>query len=268
MNPAILQTTIRTPVGFSHRGLRSGRTSGVRLRPGLPDTGIVFNGRIPATAVHAFVEGHAVGLRSADESVFGVEHLLAACYGLGVDNLRVDVSGDEVPFGDGSALPFVRIIRAAGLRAMDRRRRVQTVNRPVAAWAGDSCVVAFPTDDGGLPNISCVIDFPDKEVGLQSFRASPEAESFAAEVGPARTFGRWDDDRPLPAWLGRSAHTVDGMALPNRPRYPNEQARHKTLDLMGDLCLLGRRLHARVFAYKSGHRLHHEFLRKLEEEWT
>ena len=262
------QTTIRNPVGFSHRGLLGGKTTSVRLRPGPPDSGIVFDGDLPAHSEYAFVERHCVGLRKADTAVIGVEHLLAACWGMGVDNLQIEVNGGEIPFGDGSALPFVRIIRAAGLEQQSAERQVQTINRPVVAWAGDSFVCVLPVEEGGTPGVNCTLSFPDAAIGEQSFQATLQPELFITEISPARTFGYWPENVPLPSWLTRSTRRVGGLVLPASPRFDNEPARHKMLDLTGDLCLLGRRLHARIFAYKSGHQLHHDLLRKLEEEWT
>jgi UDP-3-O-[3-hydroxymyristoyl] N-acetylglucosamine deacetylase len=265
------QRTIQRPVRFSHRGLRSGRPAGIRLRPGGAGTGIVFNGTVPARLENAFVEEHAVGLRRNGETVIGVEHLLAACYGLGVDNLQVEVTGGEIPFGDGSARPFIRLLQAAGRRRCRTRRCIQSLQRPVAAWDEDSFICALPggpADEGGGLEVVCLIRFPDRAIGEQCFSGRITDSGFADELGAARTFGYWRQEQPLPAWLGPVVRAEDGMILPARPRFPDEAVRHKVLDVLGDLCLLARRLQARVFAYKSGHALHRELLRQLEVEWT
>jgi UDP-3-O-acyl-N-acetylglucosamine deacetylase len=287
------QTTIRSPARFSHRGLATGRTTSVRLRPGPPDSGIQFNGCIPARLEYAFVEQHQVGLRCGNETVIGVEHLLAACYGLGIDNLEVEVTGGEIPFGDGSALPFTRILQAAGRKELGSPRMVQTLVRPVVVWSGDAFVCALPVvrspltahrhpqlpianfqlpiSNGDCPialSIACLVSYPEAAIGEQSCTFAGSPEEFLNGVSAARTFGYWPALKPLPAWLEGSVRRVGGMIMPLNPRLPNEQARHKALDLLGDLCLLGRRLRAHVFACKSGHSLHHELIRKLEEEWT
>lgn len=262
------QTTIRNPVRFSHFGFLTGCPTGIRLAPAKPDTGIVFNRTVPARLAHVFMEDHFVGLRRGRKSVLGVEHLLAACYGLGIDNLRVEVTGGEVPFGDGSALPFLRILRAAGIHQLAAPRRVQSLTLPVVVHRDESFICALPAEPNARLDINCFIRFPEPAVGEQSYAGAPSGESFCDEVGPARTFGYLTDGRSLPVWLRRTCQVADRMVVPSRPRYPNEPARHKTLDLLGDLALLGRRLQARVFAYKTGHRLHHELLRRLEETWT
>jgi len=274
------QCTIRNPVRFSHRGLLSGRVTSVRLKPGPANSGIIFNGAIPALSANAFVEEHLVGLRSGRDSVLSVEHLLAACYGLGIDNLQVDVTGGEVPFGDGSALPFVRILQAADIRQLKAPRKVQSVFAPVVVSHADAFICALPADlrppttghrspapDPCTLAISCLIRFSSKAVGEQSLDFSLGADDFARELGPARTFGYWSEGVRLPGWLGRIGEIRDGMLVPTRPRFADEPVRHKALDLLGDLCLLGRRLNARLFAFKTGHKLHHDFLKELEDKW-
>jgi UDP-3-O-[3-hydroxymyristoyl] N-acetylglucosamine deacetylase len=271
MPHASCQTTIRSPVRLSHRGLISGKATSVRLKPGLPGTGIVFSG-IPARAANAFVENHQVGLRAGQNSVLGVEHLLAACYGLGIDNLQVEVTGGEVPFGDGSALPFLRILEAAGRRLQTAPRTVQSVFAPVVVSHDDAFICALPGEADAPPgedlSVNFLIRFPSRSVGEQSLDYSLDPVSFARELGPARTFGYWQEGIRLPGWLGRIGEIRDGMLLPVKPRFADEPVRHKALDLLGDLCLLGRRLNARVFAFKTGHKLHHVFLKELEDRWT
>jgi len=267
------QCTIRSPVRFSHRGLLSGRVTSARLKPGPANSGIVFNETIHARPANAFVEQHLVGLRAGPDSVLGVEHLLAACYGLGIDNLQVDVTDGEVPFGDGSALPFVRILQAAGIRWLKAPRMVQPVFAPVVVSHADAFICALPADPGSPSadpvalTINCFIRFPSAAVGEQSLDFNLATADFARELGPARTFGYWSEGVRLPDWLGRIGEIRDGMLVPTRPRFADEPVRHKALDLLGDLCLLGRRLNARLFAFKTGHKLHHDFLRELEDKW-
>jgi len=268
---ASYQTTIRNPVRFSHRAMLSGKTTSIRLKPGPADSGIVFNNRIPARLANAFVEEHLVGLRQGKDTVLGVEHLLAACYGLGIDNLQVEVLGGEVPFGDGSALPFVRILQAASLKELKAPCSTQSIVAPIVVAQGDGFVCGLPQPEAGEAtglNVTCLIRFPSREVGEQSLDFSLDRAGFCRDVGPARTFGYWQEGKRLPVWLGRIGELRDGMLLPAKPRFPDEPVRHKTLDLLGDLCLLGRRLNASVFAFKAGHQLHHDFLKELEDRWT
>ena len=278
MPHASRQTTIRSPVRFSHRAMPSGRTTSVRLKPGPADSGIVFNGQIPARLANAFVEEHLVGLRRGKDTVLCVEHLLAACYGMGIDNLQVEVTGGEVPFGDGSALPFVRILQAAGLKELKAPCATQSIVAPVIVSHGDGFVCGLPQDAYRRPltadrkteclDINCLIRFPSRAVGEQSIDFNLDRAGFCRELGPARTFGYWQEGKRLPGWLKLLGELRDGMLIPIKPRFPDEPVRHKTLDLLGDVCLLGRRLNARVIAFKAGHQLHHDFLKELEDRWT
>lgn len=270
--PSFCQTTIRNPVRFSHRGLLTSRMTSIRLRPAPADSGIILNETIPALVANAFVEANRVGLRKGKEVIVGVEHLLAACYGLGIDNLRIEVIGGEVPFGDGSALPFTRLLRAAGRKRFRTARKTQSLLRPVVVYRHDSFVCALPDDaessPDACPGINCFIRFPDPVVGEQFFAGRLGPASFHSELSPARTFGYRQEGQRLPQWLAGVTHITGDMVLPARPRFANEPVRHKTLDLVGDLALLGRRLRACIFAYKAGHKLHHDFLRELEDQWT
>jgi UDP-3-O-acyl-N-acetylglucosamine deacetylase len=266
-----LQCTIRSPVRFSHRGMLTGRVTSVRLRPGAPDTGIVFNGSLPALLRHAFVENHFVNLGDGRETVLAVEHLLAACYGLGIDNLQVEVVGGEVPFGDGSALPFTRILQAAGLKRSRATRVTQVLRQPIVVQREDSFICALPVGpDIGTEadlRVEYFVSFPEPCLGEQfcSIRLNPA--DFPNSIGSARTFWYRSDGQVMPAWLARSGSQRGNVTLPARPRFADEPVRHKVLDLLGDLCLLGRQLSARIFAYKAGHRLHHDLVGELEDQW-
>jgi UDP-3-O-[3-hydroxymyristoyl] N-acetylglucosamine deacetylase len=197
-----------------------------------------------------------------------VEHLLATCYGLGIDNLEVKVTGPEVPFGDGSALPFVRILQAAGIKTSRKTRRVQSLHGPVIAHAGDAFVCALPLPGAGRAaalNLNYLIRFPEPVAGEQFYQSWLTPTEFVSELSPARTFGY---RQSVPTWLRPLARPGGNLILPAHPRMTGEQVRHKVLDLIGDLALLGRRLRAAVFAYKSGHRLNQQLVKQLEEQWT
>ncbi|MEO0108338.1 MAG: UDP-3-O-acyl-N-acetylglucosamine deacetylase, partial [candidate division WOR-3 bacterium] len=237
-----------------------------------------YDETVPAGLANAFIKDHVVGLRRGADRILGVEHLLAACYGLGVACLAVDAPQEEVPFGDGSALPFVRLLCRAGLfpapgpipprtqtGQLDRRLRPLIVTEPGAF------ICALPNDPNGCPTRSLTlgyyVDFAAPEGGEQYFRTRIQRRSFIADLAPARTFGRWPDGRAVPRWLGQTRTGARGLLLPAHPRLADEQARHKALDFLGDLALLNRRVSARVLAYRAGHRLHHELLRRMEREW-
>ena len=261
------QFTIRRPVSFAQHGLRTARTTSVRCLPAAADTGIIFNRSIPARVRYAFIENHTVGLCRGGTSILGVEHLLAACYGLGIDNLEVEVTGAEIPFGDGSARPFVRLFRSAGLQRLARSRAAGVLASPAIVERNGAFVCALPATRPGL-NVSYFIRFSEPEVGDQLYSGPVSPAVFAQELASARTFGMWRGPAGMPRWLAGAVRVNDGFSVPRRRRFPDEPVRHKVLDLLGDLALLGRNLCADIFAFRAGHYLHHELVRRMEVEWT
>jgi UDP-3-O-[3-hydroxymyristoyl] N-acetylglucosamine deacetylase len=256
------QTTIRRTVRFASRTLYSGRPTGVRFVPAPADMGIVFNQTIPACIDCAYVTNHLVGLRKGRAAVRGVEHILAACYGLGIDNLHVEVNGPELPFGDGSARPFARLLRSAGLRRLGRPVQRARLVAPVLAADGRAFICALPRP-GRRPGLAIdyFIRFASPEVGNQHWHGFVTRTGFEQDLAAARTFGRWNG--VIPAWLAPSVQVRDRFVTPRARRFGNEPVRHKALDLLGDLALLGARLEADVFAFRAGHALHHKLVRAL-----
>jgi UDP-3-O-[3-hydroxymyristoyl] N-acetylglucosamine deacetylase len=204
----------------------------------------------------------ATSLASGDASVGTVEHLLAALYGLGIDNVRVEVSGPELPVMDGSAAPFVYLIRSAGIFRQREPRAELRVRRPVEVREGERWIRVEPAR--GL-QISYAIDFDHPSIGRQELRADAvDPEWFERELSAARTFGFLHEVRGLwDAGFARGGsldNTVvldaDAVANPSGLRWRDEFVRHKVLDLLGDLALLGLRLRGRVRVERGGHALH------------
>jgi len=236
----------------------------LRLSPAGPGAGIWFNGNVRATVANADVAGHATSLGRGRHKVRMVEHLLAACFGLGVTDLAVETSGPELPIGDGSAEPYVRLLKRAGIVRYKDGPRPALLTRPVRVREGARFIVAVPAR--GLV-INCLTRFPEFGSQFCAFAAAPA--SFLRTVARARTLAQTSLS---PAALGRKQgmrfrlKRFGRFVCAERWRFPDEPCRHKALDLLGDLALLGRPLDAAVFAHMPGHRLNLAFARKVERE--
>jgi len=211
---------------------------------------------------------HATTLKLGDVSIGTVEHALAAAAGLGLDNCLIEIEGPEVPIVDGSALPFVRLFHAAGFERQDARVQPLTLDRSVEVVREDRRVYYEP--DGPNLTITYEIDFPHPVVGRQEMTFTLRPDDFAARVSPARTFGFSKEVEAMRArGLARggtlhNAVVLDDTGILSGPlRFRDEFVRHKVLDLIGDLALLGRPLHGHIHARKAGHALHIEFARAL-----
>jgi len=270
------QQTIARPVACAGRGLHTGAAVRLRLRPAPAGAGLAFvreiDGRrieIPARAECAATGARATTLARAGASVATVEHLLAACVGLGVDNLRAEVDGPELPACDGSAAAFVALLREAGLRAQATPRRVLRLARALEVREGGRWIRAEPHERLA---VEYAIDYAHPAIGRQQVAFDgDDPERFARELAPARTFGFVAELPGLrAAELARGASLAcaiafDGLRVlnPEGLRFADEPVRHKALDLLGDLALLGRRLVARVRVERGGHALHRALVSAL-----
>jgi UDP-3-O-acyl-N-acetylglucosamine deacetylase len=256
--------TVAKTAGFAGKGMLCRGKAGVRLSPAGPGAGIWFNGNVRATVANAGVSGHATCLGRGSHTVRMVEHLLAACFGLGVTDLAVETNGAELPIGDGSAGPYVRLLKKAGIVRYKDGPRPARLNRPVRVREGARFIAAVPAR--GLV-INCLTRFPEFGPQFCTFAATPA--SFLRTVARSRTLAQTSMS---PAALGRKyglrlrLKRVGRFVCAERWRFPDEPCRHKALDLLGDLALLGRPLDAAVFANMPGHRLNLAFARKVERE--
>lgn len=201
-------------------------------------------------------------------SIGTVEHALSAAAGEGLDNCRIEIEGPEVPILDGSALPFVRLFHAAGFDRQQAAVRPLSIREIVEVSRGDRSIT-FTPDGPGL-QISYEIDFAHPVVGRQALTVQIRPEDYAARIAPARTFGFARDVEAMRARglaRGGSLHNavvLDDTGVASGPlRFRDEFVRHKVLDLVGDLALLGQPLEGRIHAVKAGHALHIEFARAL-----
>lgn len=245
------------------------------LRPADAGRGILFRRldcageAIPARVERVTGTTSCVAL-GGEGGVRTVEHLLSAARALGVDNLLVELDGPEVPGMDGSALPFVRALRDAGLRAQEAARPVLRVRTPV--WVGDgeaAWAIALPA---ARLSLTCVVTLEPPAAGDQAATFDVRTGDYEESIAPARTWGYERNAASLRARglaLGASLENtlaIGGSGFLNPPRFANEPARHKVLDLLGDLALLGADLAAAVIAVRAGHTLHVALARALRAQ--
>ena len=272
------QQTIAGSVEIEGRGLFTGSPAVVRLRPADPGTGITFvrtdqkapNG-IAARVENVAKRARRTSLRNGTLAVESIEHCLSACAGLGVDNLLVELAGDELPAGDGSGLPFVEKLQAAGLAVQDARREVFTVTDTLRVVDGDRELIALPplSDEAQELEIHYDLDYGSSgPIGRQRYSVVLTPQTYVREIAPARTFvTQAEADQLLAGGLGTHLTYEDILVfgeegpIQNTLRFPDECVRHKLLDLIGDLALLGRPIVGRIYARKSGHALNHELVR-------
>lgn len=260
------ETTLHRPVEVSGVGLHHGVPVQLRILPAPVSTGIVFlrtdleNFPIPASWRHVARVSYATSLMRQGVLISTTEHLLSVFYSMGIDNAYIEIDNLEVPILDGSGLPFVRLIEEAGIRQYRRKRRYLRIRRPISVEDKGKRISILPSDDFRL---TCETDYP-YPVGQQSLEWEVTPERFASEIAFARTFG-WEADldklRNMGLIRGASLEnavcfTSNGVMNPEGLRAPDECCRHKALDLIGDLALLGRPLLGHVIAERAGHAMH------------
>jgi UDP-3-O-[3-hydroxymyristoyl] N-acetylglucosamine deacetylase len=262
------QQTIRKSVALEGVGLHSGKRVKITLAPAPADFGIVFRAGfggepIPAAPESVIDSHYATTIGGNGVRIQTVEHLMAAAAGLGVDNLDVVVEGNEIPAMDGSAKPFVALLATAGRTTQGARRRPVTITQPLRVGTGNRWIQILPAPE---LRISYTLDNDHPAIGTQALSCVPTEESFIDEYAPARTYGFLKDlgaMRKHGLALGGSldnAIVVGKRGTLNGLRYRDEFVRHKVLDLIGDLALLGRPIHGHVIARNAGHALNFELV--------
>ncbi|WP_257720618.1 UDP-3-O-acyl-N-acetylglucosamine deacetylase [Thioalkalivibrio nitratireducens] len=261
-------------------GLHTGEKVTLTLRPAAANTGVVFHRTdldppvsIQATAENVGDTRLSTTLVSGDTRVSTVEHLLSAVAGLGIDNLHVDVSAPEVPIMDGSAGPFVFLLQSAGLQEQDAPKKFIRIHRSVELHDGDKWV-RFDPYEGFKVGFCIDFEHPMFTSGSQRAELDFSSTSFVREVSRARTFGFMRDIEALRAnqlALGGSldnAIVLDDFKILNEDglRYENELVKHKILDVVGDLYLLGHSLIGAFTGHKSGHALNNQLIRRLKRD--
>ena len=269
----MFQTTIQQEVSTEGVGLHTGVFGRLRLVPAPGDTGIVFrrtdldNFAIEASGRNVARVSYATSLMKQGVLLSTTEHLLAAIYSSGVDNVFIDIDAIEVPILDGSAEPFLRLLDEAGIRRLRRRRRYLKITKPVEVVEADRRIGIYPAEEF---HVQCYVDFPHPLVGPQQIEMTVQPESFRSLLARARTFCFERDIEPLRSMglirggsLENAIVLTDDGVLNGPLRFPDEFGRHKALDLIGDLALVGLPLLGRVEAYKAGHALHTQLVSRV-----
>ncbi|MCG3179902.1 MAG: hypothetical protein BIFFINMI_02252 [Phycisphaerae bacterium] len=258
-------------------GLFTSEPVHLRFRPAPPDTGRVFvrldgdrEVRIPAHVAVVAKRMRRTSLRNGTFSIETTEHCLAAVTGLGIDNIEIELDANELPGVDGSCMPYVRLLEEAGIQTQDAERNILRVTEPVVVQEGDTMMAALPSEGDDL-TVMYDLDYgADSVIPRQLYSVTLTPEAFVREIAPARTFLTEAEAtefraRGLGKHLTHQDILVFGPAGPidNQARFPNEPVRHKILDLLGDLSLVGRPIAGRIVAARSGHSLNHAMARKL-----
>lgn len=275
------QHTLAGPVTVSGLGLLLGKMAKVTILPAPPNHGIVFERtdlpepvQLPAIVQNVVPRSRRTTLKVGEVTLETVEHCMSALAGLRIDNALVQVEGPELPCGDGSAAPFVEPIMAVGVAAQEAPKQVFRIVEPLIVQQGDSMLAAFPSEDDKFEVLF------DLDYGANSHRIKRQTQSFAFsngdyehEIARARTYSLEEEARAL--WdRGMCLHLTpkdvlvigDNGPIENVYRYDNEPVRHKIVDLLGDLYMVGCEVHGRFVAYKSGHDLNRRMCLKIREQ--
>ncbi len=264
---------------LSGRGLFTGYPVTVRFKPAPVGSGVTFvrTDQVEPVTIAARIENlskraRRTSLRNGTASIETVEHCLAAARGLDIDNLIIELDNAELPAADGSAQVFVDTLQSAGITELDAERQVLRVVAPTRVSDGDAELVAWPLDRDEL-EIIYELDYGlESAIGHQLYHVTVAPDAFLREIAPSRTFVTEDEATQLrAAGLGTHLTYEDILVIgrdgpvQNEYRYPDECVRHKILDLIGDLMLVGRFVCGKIYARRSGHYLNHELVRRLDE---
>jgi len=277
----LTQTTVLNTVNCSGIGLHTGVPCNLTIRPAPADSGIVFiredlpqKVRIKAHIDNVVDATLATTLGRGEARVSTVEHLMAAFAGLGIDNAEVDLDGPEVPIMDGSSEPFNILLKKAGIQLQDKVKKFVIIKRPVTVTDGDRQATLLPSNDF---KISYTIDFNHPLISNQYYLIQISNGNFEREICRARTFGFLKEYEMLKAkGFARggsldNAVVIDDTRVINESglRFSDEFVRHKILDSIGDLWLLGAQVIGHFVCYKSGHTLNHKLIHKLlaHKDW-
>lgn len=267
------QKTIKKEISSTGIGLHSGKKVKIVLKPAPANKGIIFrrtdieNFEIKASEGFLFKTDHATSISRNDICIDTVEHLMAALVGLGIDNIIVEVDSSEIPAMDGSASPFVYLLKEAGVKRLSWKKKVMRIIRPVEIRDDDKFIAVYPSD---AFKISYRINFDHPAIQQQEASFTINEETFVDEIAPARTFGFLRDVEMLRKQnLARggsldNAIILDEHKIINNPlRFEDEFVRHKILDAMGDLGFLPHRLMGHLVASKAGHAMHIKLFTKI-----
>jgi len=266
----MFQTTVNRSIEIKGIGLHTGKESRIIISPSIPNRGIIFNFKgkeiieAKVDLVTSTNRGTILGYNGY--SLYTVEHILSALNGMEIDNVEIIVDGEEIPSCDGSAKVFVEKIKEAGISNTNIEREIIDLPEPIWIINGEKSITVFP--DKKL-SIYYMIEFP--RIGKQWIFYEHSPSNYEMDIAPARTFGFEEEiEMLLSAGLAKGGSYLNSIIVGENGystslRYPDELVRHKLLDLMGDLYLLGRRINATIVVVKGGHNLHVELVKKIKE---
>jgi UDP-3-O-[3-hydroxymyristoyl] N-acetylglucosamine deacetylase len=270
-----LQRTLRDEIECNSNGLHSGRKVSMKIRPADVDEGIVFvrtdlpgNQRVKADIGNVCDTTLATTIGNNGSAVSTIEHLMSAFSGMGIDNAIVEVNAPEVPIMDGSALPFVRMLKTVGTQTQGKCKKLLVINEAISVEDGMGAAMLLPSPEF---KITYKIDFDHPAIGQQTYHMTFSDANYEEEICAARTFGFLKDVEYLQARglaLGgslKNAIVLNDKTIINKEglRCPDEFVKHKILDAIGDLSLLGMPIIGHFIAYKSGHRLNNQLLQEV-----
>jgi len=272
------EQTIRTPVECRGAGLHSGAPVQLRILPARAGSGVVFRRvdldgfEVEAVSRNVARVSYATSLMKKGVFISTTEHLLSAFIGCGIDNAIVELDNLELPILDGSARPFVEAIRKAGIRKQRRPRTYLRIRRELELREGDKFIAVYPADSY---SVAYTINFPHPLIGKETFSVDLSDGNYLREIAPARTFGSRQDEQALRNMgLIRGASPENCVVLTregleNPPlRFDDEFVRHKILDLIGDLALVGKQILGNVVADRAGHAMHTALVSRLLRDRT
>ena len=274
------QKTIKNSVVLSGVGLHTGKTVHMTIRPAIENAGVSFvrvdlPGQQPVkvTASNAVMDEKVTrcsAIESEDVRIYTIEHLMAALCGLGIDNVTIELDGEEIPGLDGSSLEFLKALEKSGIVEQNADKNVFVIQEPIVVSNKTSSIVIVPHDQF---TVSYTMDYDHPLMRSQYFSQSVDLASFAKEIAPARTFCLESEIKEIKDHgLGKGANYQNTLVMSskgpmeNTLRFPDECARHKALDIVGDLFLLGYPVRGAVYATKSGHALNRALVKKIEAQ--
>lgn len=278
------QKTISRIVEYSGVGLFTGEEVKLRFKPAPANTGIKFmrtdiegQPKVSANVESLSGSNRMVSLEEKGVGVKSVEHVMAALAGLGIDNIEIEINGNEVPAGDGSSLLFTQLLKGTGIKTLEEPKNIFCLQEELKVSDGDASIEAFPYNKG--LSLSYILDFNGSFLNRQCFEIEMTENNFSTEIAPARTFGLSTiiEEYRKRGW-GKGVTDENSLILnedgtitkplsmaPANLRFPDECVRHKILDIIGDLYLTNLTLHARIVATKSGHYLNTCMAEKIIE---
>jgi UDP-3-O-[3-hydroxymyristoyl] N-acetylglucosamine deacetylase/3-hydroxyacyl-[acyl-carrier-protein] dehydratase len=269
------QKTIKKEISYSGIGLHTGKKVKITFKPAPIDSGVKFirldlEGRqgIPAKVSKVIKASRETSIAEGEVKVQSVEHILAALTGLGIDNLIIEIDSDEIPAADGSAFPFAQVLKEAGIVEQEKEKEYLELKEPVSYVKEDVYLVALPNEE---LRVSYTINFDHPVLKAQFASFIIDENTFMKEIAPARTFGFESEVKELrekgliKGGSLENAVVISGKGILNKEplRFPDEFVRHKILDLLGDLYLIGSPIKAHIIALKSGHGANLELVKKI-----